>query len=335
VTESRRLAPGRRKICTTVCSGGARAVPSCVVYTAKSMKRVLVALGVILCCTSCERVFHPGGGGPKKTAREGQGLRGPVRSVFVATAVPVDQGGGWEPGEQKPVSLDTYDKRGNRTEYVAYTADGAVSERAAFSYDAQGNEIEMIRHTDSDAPARRTVSLYDAQGHGTESRLYAADGTLARRTVVTADVGGNELVTQSYDSQGALEGRTVATYDASGNLEEANWYYADDKQGGRTVYRRDTKSVLLSSTSFAYAPDEALQSRTDATYDIRGNPTEMIWYGESGRFKRTERSTYRYDVFGNWTQRTTTTSVVRGDVSSFAPPVVAYRTIAYYGKGTE
>lgn len=298
------------------------------------MKQVLVVLGVLLCCTSCERILHPRGG-PKKTTREIQGLRGPVRSVFVATAAPIDQGRGWEPGEQKPVSLETYDKQGHHTEYVAYTPDGAVSERTAFSYDAQKNERETIRYAGDGVRVSREVSLYSTEGHRTESRLYTADGTLTRRTVVTSDARGNELAVQSYVSQGTLDSRTVSTYDASGSLEETNWYYADGQQGGRTVYRRDAKGVLVSSTSFAYAPDGALQSRTDATYDIRGNPTEVIWYGESGRFKKTERSTYRYDVFGNWTQRTTTTSVVHGDVSSFAPPLVAYRTITYYGKGTE
>jgi antitoxin component YwqK of YwqJK toxin-antitoxin module len=280
-------------------------------------------------------MLHPRDGGPKKTAREIQGLRGPVRSVFIATATPIDRGRGWEPGDQKPASLETYDKQGNHLEYVAYTPDGAVRERTAFSYDTQGNEIEMIRYTGGDAPASRAVSLYSTEGYRTESRLYAADGTLTHRTVITTDAHGNAWVMQSYDSQGRLESRTTSTYDASGNLEETSWYYADGQQGGQTVYRRDAKGVLLSSTSFAYAPDGTLQGRTDAAYDIRGNPTEVIWYGESGRSKKTERSTYRYDVFGNWTQRTTTTSVVQGNVSSFAPPVVAYRTITYYGKGTE
>jgi hypothetical protein len=299
------------------------------------MKQMLVTLGVILCCTSCERVLHPRSGGPKKTARELQGLRGPVRSVFVASAAPIDRGKGWEPGEQKPVSLETYDKHGNHTEFIAYTPDGAVIERTVFSYDAQRNEIEMTRYTSSDTPASRAVSSYNTEGQRTESRLYSADGTLTRRTVFTTDAHGNELVAQSYDSQEMLESRTVSTYDASGGLEGTNWYYADGQPGGQTIYRRDAKGVLVSSTSFAYGPDGALQSRTDATYDIRGNPTEVIWYGESGRFKKTERSTYRYDVFGNWTERTTTTSIEHGGASSFAPPVVAYRTITYYGKGTE
>jgi hypothetical protein len=299
------------------------------------MKRVFVALVLGVLSTSCEQILHLGGSGPKKATRELQGLNGPVRSVSVAVAVPVNKDGTWEPGEQKSVSMDAYDKKGNRTEYVRSTAEGAISSKIVFTYNAQGNETEASQYNASGVPESRTTSTYDAKGYRTESHSYADDGTLTRRIAFTYDAQGNETAAYSYTPEGAPESSTVSIYDVKGNLEETAWYYANGIQGGQVVYKRDTKGLLLSSVALDYALDGTLQSRTDATYDARGNPTEVVWYGDNSRFKTRETSTYRYDIFGNWTQQTTTKWVSRESGSSFEPPVVIYRMITYYGRGTE
>ncbi len=299
------------------------------------MKRVLVALALGFLCVSCEQTFRLGGSGARKTTRELQRINGPVRSVSVATAVPIEKDGTWEPGEQKPASTDAYDKSGNRTEHVVYTSEGTVGGKIVFTYDTQGNETEVNVYNANGASESHNVSTYDAQGHKTETRSYAADGTLTRRTVFTYDARGNETAAHSSTPEGAPEGSTLSAYDDRGNLEETTWYYADGVPGGQVVYKRDAKGTLLSSIAFDYAPDGTLQSRTDAIYDARGNPTEVIWYSDNSQFKKRETSTYRYDIFGNWIQRTTTKWVSKGSTSSFEPPVVTYRTIIYYGKGTE
>lgn len=301
---------------------------------ARGITRVLVILVLGLFCVSCEQL---GGlrGNRKKTVREVQGLNGPVRSVSVATAVPIDKNGTWEPGEQKLASADTYDKQGKRTERVVYTSDGTISSKIVFTYDDQGNEMEATWYNASGTPESRTVSTYDAEGHRAEARSYAAEGTLARRTVFADDARGNETAAHSYTPEGVLESSTVSTYDGKGNLEETAWYYASGIQGGQIVYKRDAKGALLSSVAFDYAADGTLQSRTEVTYDARGNPTEVVWYGDNGQFKKRETSTYKYDIFGNWTQRTTTKWVSREGRSFFEPPVVNYRTLTYYGKGAE
>src|SRR5712692_901381 len=299
------------------------------------MKRVLVALALGFLCVSCEQTFRLGGSGAKKTTRELQRINGPVRSVSVAAAVPIDKDGTWEPGEQKPVSADAYAKSGNSTEHVIYTSEGTVGSKVVFTYDPQGNETEVNLYNANGAPESRSVSTYEAEGHKTETRSYAADGTLTRRTVFTYDAHGNKTAARSSTSEGAPESSTLSTYDDRGNLEETTWYYANGVQEGQVVYKRDAKGTLLSSVAFDYAPDGTLRSRTDATYDARGNPTEVVWYSANSQFKRRETSTYRYDIFGNWIQRTTTKWVSKGSTSSFEPPVVTYRAITYYGKGAE
>jgi hypothetical protein len=218
---------------------------------------------------------------------------------------------------------------------MLYTAEGKVGSKILFTYDERGNETEIIHYNANGVPEGRTGSTYNAEGRKTESRWYAADGTLTRRTVFTYDTQGNEISRRSYTPEGVPENSTALTYDTAGNLEEASWSYPSGEQGGQIVYRRDAKGALVSSVEFTYAPDRTLQSRMDTAYDLRGNPTEVVWYGEGGRFKKRETSTYRYDVFGNWTQRTTTNWVTAGDSSSFEPPVVTYRTITYYNKKAE
>jgi antitoxin component YwqK of YwqJK toxin-antitoxin module len=253
----------------------------------------------------------------------------------VAVAEPVNTNGIWEPGEQQLVSVDTYDKRGDRAEHVSYTPEGTLSSKIVFTYDDQGNETEATWYNASGTPESRAVSTYDAEGHKTETRSYTANETLTRRTVFTYDTRGNETAAHSYTPEDALENSTVSTYDANGNLEEAVWSYVDGKQGGQIVYKRDAKGTLLSSVALAYAPDGTLQSRMEVAYDARGNPTEVAWYSDNGKFKKSETSTYRYDTFGNWTQRTTTKWVSTDSKSFFEPPAASYRTFTYYGKGGE
>jgi len=293
---------------------------------------VILVLGLL---GACEQMGGLRGNRARKAAREVQGLNGPVRSVSVADAVPVDKDGTWEPGEQKLASADTYDKQGNRTEHVVYRPDGTVDSKIVFTYDDRGNETEATWYDAGGIPQGRTVSTYDAEGHRAEARSYTAEGTLARRTVFTYDARGNETAAHNYTPEGVGESSTVLSYEGKGNLAEVSWSYASGVQGGQTVYKHDAKGTLLSSVAFAYAADGTLQSRTEATYDARGNPTEVIWYGDNGQFKKRETSTYKYDLFGNWTQRTTTKWVSRGSQSFFEPPVVSYRTLAYYGKGVE
>ncbi len=303
--------------------------------SAQVTKRILFTLVFSLLCVSCEYLGGLRGSSAKKATREVQGLNGPIHSVAVATAMPVDKDGTWEPGEQKLVSVETYDKKGNRTERVTYAADGTVSGKIAFIYDKQGNETEAIWYNPAGTPQSRIISTYDDKGHKIEARSYTANGALLRRAVFTYDARGNETAAHSYIPEGVLESSTVSTYDDNGNLEETAWYYADGKQQGQLVYKRDAKGTLLSSVAFEYAPDGTLQSRTDSTYDARGNPTEVIWYGDNSKSQKKENSTYRYDIFGNWTQQTTTKWASTDSKSFFEPPIANYRTLTYYGKGAE
>lgn len=299
------------------------------------MKILPVVLLLGLFFVSCRQGLHLGGSGPQQTAREAQGLNGPVRSVFIATAVPVDKGGQWEPGQPQPVSFAAYDVKGRRTEQEFYTAIDAPGGKSVFRYDAQGNETEEIRYTADGTPAGRTVFTYDPQGHRTASLSYTADGTLTSRTVFTCDAQGNETSAVRYTAAGARENETVSTYDAEGNLAEVAWYTADGTLGGKQVYTHASRGNLTASVYYAYNPDGTLISRTDSTYNVRGNLTEMVWYNADGALKRTETSTYEFDAFGNWIKQTTAKWVTTGGASHIEPPVVTYRTLTYHGKGTE
>jgi len=299
------------------------------------MKQVLVTLVTGLLCVSCEQIGGLSGTSARKATRDVHGLNGPIHSVSLATAAPVDKNGTWEPGEQQLASVDSYDKTGNRTERVVYASDGTISSKIVFTYDDQGNETEATWYNANGTSESRLVSTYDAEGHRTEARSYTAEGTLIRRTAFTYNAQGHETAARGYTPEDALESRTDSTYDGKGNLEATAWYYADGKQGGQITYKYDSKGTRLSSSAFDSAPDGALQNRMDITYDVRGNPTEVMWYSDNSTFKKRENSTYRYDIFGNWTQRTTTTWVSTDSKSFFEPPIVSYRTLTYYGKGAE
>lgn len=297
------------------------------------MTSLLIAVVCSLFFASCDHLVPSERTAPRKTPREVNGLSGPVRSVFIATAAPVNKSGRLEPEQQQPVSFDVYDARGNRTEHISYTSAGSIGEIIVFTYDVDGNEIEAIEYSADGTPESRTVSTYSTTGQRVAALSYSADGLLKRRTVFTYDQRGNKSAAVSYTADGALESKTVFTYNAEGNLKEAAWYDVNDILGGNSVYTYNARGHLTASTYYVYNPDGTLRSRTDSIYGSRQNPTEVIWYGANGTITKKETSTYAWDALGNWTKRITVRWVTTMDGNSyFEPPLVTYRTLTYYTK---
>ncbi|MBM4460396.1 MAG: DUF11 domain-containing protein [Chloroflexi bacterium] len=158
----------------------------------------------------------------------------------------------------------TYDAQGNLLS-AADSATGAIT----MQYDAR-NFLTRIGYPGgqwftfeyNDAGLRTRCTSHDGY---TLNYYYDAAGRPARLT----DGVGAEIIRYAYDSVGRLSKET------KGN-------------GTYTTYAYDAASQLLHMVN--YAPDGAVQSRFDYTYDINGNRTSMTTLAGT--------TSYQYDAIG-------------------------------------
>ena len=280
-------------------------------------------------CFSCENSIHSGDT-QKQTSRDELGLRGPVRVVSVFESHLVKKDGLWQSGKESPVSVDTFDRRGNRTEYVSYDTAGAVNGSLLIYYDESGRAGEE-RHLIADGVLhKRIVSRYNDRGEKVEAQAFAATDGLINRTVFAYDANGNAVTTHTYTVTGALQHRTVSTYDNQGNLAEKHDYYAAGRLKRKAVYQRDYRGALITLITYDYTADTTLTGRTDIHYNNKGDAQEVVVYASNGKSQNKEMFTYRYDAFGNWVTQTAKRQVVSKNASYFEPTRILMRVFEYY-----
>ena len=290
----------------------------------------IVMLGFL--CVSCENSIHSGDT-QKQTSRDELGLSGPVRRVSVFESHLVKKDGRWQPGEESPVSVDTFDRRGNRIEYVSYDIAGTVSGSRLISYDESGHAGEE-RHLIADGVLqKRILSRYNDRGEKVEAQAFAATDLLINRTVFAYDANGNAVTTHTYTAAEELQHRIASTYDSQGNLAEKYDYYAGGRLKRKTVYQRDYRGALITLITYDYAADTTLTGRTDVHYNNKGDPQEVVAYASNGKSQNKEMFTYRYDAFGNWVTQTAKRQVVTKNASYFEPTRILMRIFEYYERG--
>ncbi len=298
------------------------------------MQRLLGVIVLGLLCVSCENPIHSGNS-QKQTSRDALGLSGPVRVVSVFESHLVKKDGRRQPGEETPVSVDRFDRRGNRIEYTSYNTAGAVNESRVFVYDESGYAGEE-RHLIADGVLqngvlqKRIVSRYNDRGEKVEAQSFTATDGLIDRTVFAYDANGNAVTTHTYTPAGELQNRTASTYDSQGNLAEKHDYYAAGRLKRKAVYHRDYRGALITLSTYDYAAGTTLAGRTDVHYNNRGNPHEVVAYASNGKSQHKEMFTYRYDAFGNWVTQTAKRQVVTKNAAYFEPTRILMRVFEYY-----
>ena len=146
--------------------------------------RLVVAVAVVFVITS------QAASQSNKSDRELEGLIGPVKSVTTETEEP---GKARVKGEQV-----SFDKAGNKTEVLKFSADGSVQSKTVYSYDAKGNLVGVTSYGPNGAPSSKISHSYGANGRRTE--------------------------TVSLDGEGRTTNKTSYTYDAAGRLAEGPEY---------------------------------------------------------------------------------------------------------------
>ncbi|MBO8173610.1 MAG: RHS repeat protein [Bacillaceae bacterium] len=227
----------------------------------------------------------------------------------------------------------TYDPENNAIEYIQYdqldrvrkvvdglryNGDMATSPGTVYHYDGLGRMIQK-----TDAIGHRTLYAYDVLGNlvsktdprnHTTRYEYAPDSTLVK---ITYPDGG--IVTYTYDLVGRKTSetdqrgnKTTYAYNAFGKITEitdpyqyteiykydlnGNRVYYEDKRGSVTRFKYDANNRLVEKKVPLYVDDsQNVVYRVESyTYDVLGNVTRKTFTTTKGSFKRETRYTY-YD----------------------------------------
>jgi hypothetical protein len=136
-----------------------------------------------------------------------------------------------------------------------------------------------------------------------ERNIDGKDGSLKRRYVHSQSYSGEYTTWTRYTAAGRFDGRDVTIYNERGD-------YLEKKR---------------------HRSDGSLELHWTYGYNDQGNLIDMTSLDEEGTPKQKTVFHYKYDEWGNWTERTTLSLTFAGDMeSAFFPQKVTRRTIRYY-----
>jgi hypothetical protein len=228
-------------------------------------------------------------------------LRGPVRALREESSSWDFSQGAWGPPH---VTITTFRRDGYVSTRERRTRIGFS--RAVHTYDAAGRLTEIEWWHDGGLRTK-TLKSYDHSGRPIETVQVSEDGSDIRArhcpTTMPAIKRGSGMENLAPDRRAELEQLLTNAF--------VNWTFSG------TTFDYDQNGRLLRKTARMGVLDE---ERTTYRYDGRDNPIEAITEGRSREIRiedgtvlpreqpmreQRTRFDYRYDPWGNWTQRVT------------------------------
>ena len=214
----------------------------------------------------------------------------------------------------------------------------------------QGEKVRgKVKKIETTMPNDRTIDTFDKDGRWLKHDLldadmavvyetkleYSKDGDLCK--VVFSKAGAKEPMyteTAEYKEKGII--KSLAGVRGTAKYGSDSFKYDDDKRlksisnrmGGRLMnwtFKWDDEGNLV-ETAMLY--EDYKMAGSKYTNNDKGDPVkvEITRKGMS----RTTTYSYKYDDKGNWTERTTTDSMVHGDKVVKGTPSVTTRKITYW-----
>ncbi|HEX8189321.1 MAG TPA: hypothetical protein VF586_13275 [Pyrinomonadaceae bacterium] len=253
--------------------------------------------------------------------RQGDALRGPVKSARVERATFGRVDGVLVEGPRRLVSVSTYAPDGKGKESDGYTPDGVLRSRYVYAYDDDGKEVEVSAFDGRGKLQMRKVSR-PAEG---ETLTYGGDGKLRERRVILRGRDGKLFETQVYDGSGALVERSVNVRDDNTSVWRS---YGPDG----TLRREDTHALDYGgphrTETKTYAPDGTLASRRVSDADAAVTDLRATQARGDGAPARKTRETREYDSRRNLSKITTFS--LNAETGEYEPLAVSYYHIEYY-----
>jgi hypothetical protein len=246
----------------------------------------------------------------KKSDREFDGLKGPVRKITEETVKLSEKQGKWVETEKDSVTTTIYDAAGKLRERITYDQDpdrGKLKQsvRSVFSYDAEGRRMEKEF---SDIPL---VAL-------------PGEGPIPKDEEPPPDVRTRDGATLTTE---------VDKFDESGNRVETITYKGTAK--GAMVWRKtyDYNAQTRTRDTLIYDFRNRLFEKEIDKFDEQGNLIESRFFGVMGKGMLDIKSRYidyQFDAKGNWIERTGLPSGIGKNEPTPVEETVTNRKITYF-----
>lgn len=256
--------------------------------------------------------------------REGDAMRGPVRSVRIERAEISSRGGAQVEGPRRLVLTADYSPDGKRVGRESYREDGSVRERSVEVFDDEGRQVEWSRHdAEGGLLDRRTYVR-----RGDERLEYGADGQLLERTVTTWNEARDGMVEVAvYDGAGALVRRDVNTLDKAARKSTWRSYGPEGRLVKQNVHSLNYGGPgRIEQTD--YNADGTVAGVRVASSDPAAGELEAVERDAEGKPRRRTYEKREYDSQRNLMKLTD----FRWDDAAerFEPVAVTYYTVTYY-----
>jgi YD repeat-containing protein len=171
-----------------------------------------------------------------------ENLQGKVKSVkskYYDPSYEIMKGEEVEERTKAPfyVTSITYDKQGNRVEYIGYPeGELKLTVKTKYSHSDDGKTSEASFYNETGTFISRTVERYNEQGHKIEGISYNSNGKVTVRITTKSTQDGNAVEYITEDFEQSSKRRSTRKYDKEGNLiEERHW----GKDGFITTFKYD------------------------------------------------------------------------------------------------
>lgn len=263
-------------------------------------------------------------------------LKGNVKSVRKEQTWTTKKNGEYIESEKVLMTVDNYDKDGNKTEWLGYFGKD-YSVKFVFVCDNEGKVIKELSYNYLDEVDAETIYKYNANGTIAEKTIsngiktiYAYDSNNNKKSETTYDLITNE----GGRVFGSVEKVIYFHYYRNNRLKEIGAYNLDGSrvwspplQAHRIVYAYNSKGQIAYETVFY--KDNSIRSKAHYFYDSNGMLIKEFSFIDYNKFAHTYKYEYQFDEFGNWTKQTKSQQK-RRNKSVFVPIETIYQTIGYY-----
>ncbi|MDX6614163.1 MAG: hypothetical protein QOD75_3349 [Blastocatellia bacterium] len=235
------------------------------------------------------------------------------------------------------MTVETYDKRGNKTEWDAYKGNDKPL-RSLFTYDDEGNVIEQIWYNSADQLTGKTTYTYDSNG-----LVIKEESSNGIKIVYAYDSHGNKTSQRIFDVAkdegprmfGPVEKTVHYTYDRKNHLTEISSYNPNGSrvwnpalQAHRITYSYDKQGRIAYQTVFNQ--NNTIRTTTRYGYDSLGRIGNELMFTFKDGVTRAYKYSYRVDSTGNWIVQAKLKLVVAKGRRLYVPVETVYRSFDYY-----
>ena len=246
-------------------------------------------------------IFAIAASSQSKSAKEIDGLVGPVHTVATENVTLTKIDDIWTETSRRGGSFITYDRNGNDGRFGGEANSPQSAAECVRKNNDQGQEIE--RDCMDHGRVMKMFFSYDAAGHVIDESQQDANGKLKWRHTFNFDDNGNMTSLGQFDSDNKLTRKLTWTFDERGNRTE--W----------------TESLLKGE-------EMVLFEQIVSTYDDKRNVLTQTQYGNPEGTIAKQFFGYEFDERGNWIKKESSSTPL--DSLETLTKQVELRIIAYY-----